>query len=158
MKHFNYHLLKVVYFATILFILLFTGCQQQVETVKKSEPWVGKWVLKSAVHEETGEVKADAIFHYYENGTFASQASFYDRPTLTSNPNTLEEYKSAFDSYRAGYGRYTINETKDTLTYEYSSNLRPHRIASPTSFYFEVIGDTMKIKLGKWSDVLIREL
>jgi len=157
MKYFNYHLPKVMFLTAITFILLLIGCQQQTESAKKTEPWVGKWVLEKAVHEETGEFKGNAIFHYYENGTFASQVSFNDRPTLTSDPNTSEEYKNAFDSYRAGFGTYTVNESKDTLTYEYNYNLRPHRIASPSSFYFEVIGDTMKLKIGKWSDTLIRE-
>ncbi len=155
MRHFNYHSLKLLFL--IITIFIFAGCQQQTEPTKKTDIWVGKWILTKAVHEETGEFKGQAIFHYYANGTFASQVSFPDRPTLTADPNTLEEYKGAFDSYRAGFGTYSINEAKDTLTYEYSCNLRPHRIASPTSFYFEVIGDTLILKIGKWTDTLIRE-
>jgi len=155
-NHFNYLSLKP--FFLIITILILAGCQQQTEPAKKTNPWVGKWTLIKAVHEETGEINGQAVFHYYANGTFASQVSFPDRPTLTADPNSLEEYKSAFDSYRAGFGTYTINESKDTLNYEYSCNLRPHRIASPTSFYFEVIGDTLTLKIGKWTDTLIREL
>jgi len=86
------------------------------------------------------------LYHYYNNGTFSSQLiTSLDPPKLTSNPSTPGEYMAAFDVYRAGFGTYTINEEEDTLTYEYTSNLRPHRIGQPTKVAFTVDDDLMTL-------------
>ncbi len=159
MKYFHGPLFKILCLATLLFMLFLTGCQQQMEYEKETEPWVGKWILKSAVNQQTREeAKVQGIFHLYENGTFTSQTSWGDRPAAASGTKTLEDYKELFNTYRAGYGTYTINATKDTLSYVYSHNMRPHRINdTPTVFYFKVTGDTMIVKHIKWHEILIRE-
>lgn len=136
--------------ASSVFVILimsgyFVGCQQ-TESESKTKPWVGKWLFVE--YEDSAGVKsaASGVYHYYDNGTFASQILTADRPGLTANPSTPEEYKAAFDGYRAGFGTYTVNEEEGTLTYEYSSNLRPHRIGQPTKVYFEVMNNTMTLE------------
>lgn len=130
---------------TLILFYNFWGCQQ-VESEKEMKPWVGKWTFVELVDSAGVKSPGIGVYHYYDNGTFASQIiTSMDRPNLTSNPSTFEEYKAAFDGYRAGYGTYTVNEEEGSLTYEYTSNLRPHRVGQPTQVYFEVKDDIMTL-------------
>ncbi len=131
-------------------ILVYTfggwGCQQ-VEPEKEMKTWVGKWTFVEFADSTGVKSPGIGVYHYYDNGTFASQIiTSTERPNLTANPSTPEDYKAAFDGYRAGFGAYSVNEEEGSLTYEYTSNLRPHRVVGePTKVYFEVKDDIMTL-------------
>ena len=131
---------------TLILLYNFWGCQQ-VESEKEMKPWVGKWTFVEFTDSAGVKYPAIGVYHYYDNGTFASQIiTSMDRPNLTSDPSTPEEYKAAFDDYRAGFGTYNVNEEEGSLNYEYTSNLRPHRVGQPsTKVYFEVKDDIMTL-------------
>jgi hypothetical protein len=143
--------------AASLLALLLAACQPSGEPLAEAEPWTGKWIAVRGTSDAEGELAIDGVYQYHTNGTFASQISFLDRTALEADPATPEEYKVLFDTYRAGYGTYTVNETKDTLTYQYTANMRTHRIASPTSFHFTVSGDTMEVRYESVALTLVRE-
>ncbi len=133
-----------LFVALIMFCILWT-CQQP-KVAEETKPWVGKWMVVEGVDSSGVQFSDIGVYHYYNNGTFSSQLiTSLDRPNLTSNPSTPGEYMAAFDVYRAGFGTYTINEKEDTLTYEYISNLRPHRIGQPTKVSFTVDNDIMTL-------------
>jgi hypothetical protein len=137
--------------------LCLTACQPAGDPAAKAEPWTGKWIAIQGINEAEGEMAIGGVYHYYANGTFASQIGFDEREALEADPSTPEQYKVLFDTYRAGYGTYTVNEAKDTLTYQYTSNMRTHRIASPTSFRFTVSGDTMMVHYEAFTLTFLRE-
>jgi hypothetical protein len=137
--------------------LCLIACQPAGEPAAKADPWTGKWIAIQGISTADGELAIGGVYHYYANGTFASQIAFDEREALEADPSTPEEYKMLFDTYRAGYGTYTVNEPKDTLTYQYVSNMRTHRIASPTSFNFTVSGDTMIVRYEEFSLTFLRE-
>jgi len=136
---------KLALVLTLILFYTFWGCQR-TESENKTKPWVGKWIFVEFADSAGVKSPGLGIYHYYDNGTFASQIiTSMDRPNLTSDPATFEEYKAAFDGYRAGYGTYTVNEEEGSLTYEYTSNMRPHRVRQPTQVYFEVKDDIMML-------------
>ena len=139
---------------TLILFYNFWGCQQ-VESEKEMKPWVGKWTFVEFADSAGVKSPGIGVYHYYDNGTFASQiVTSMDRPNLTSAPSTIEEYKAAFDGYRAGYGTYTVNEEDGSLTYEYTANLRPHRVRQPTQVHFEVKYDTMTLNYKELGFIL----
>lgn len=134
-----------VVFVTLILFYTFWGCQQ-VEPEKEMKPWAGKWTFVEFADSAGVKSPGKGVYHYYDNGTFASQiVTSFERPNLTADPSTPEQYKAAFDGYRAGFGTYTVNEEEGSLTYEYTSNLRPHRVGQPTKVYFEVKDDMMTL-------------
>jgi len=157
MKLFDKSPISIAPLATTALLLCLAACQPAGDPAGEAEPWTGKWIAVQGISEDEGEVAIGGVYHYYANGTFASQISFADREALEADPSTPEEYKALFKTYRAGYGTYTVNGSKDTLTYQYTSNMRTHRIASPTSFHFTVSGDTMETRYEKIRLTLVRE-
>ena len=143
--------------AAVVLVACLVACQPAENPADTPKPWVGKWIAVGAVSDTEGELTISGVYHYYANRTFASQISFKDRPALEEDPSDPNEYKSLFDTYRAGFGTYSVNASEDTLTYEYSSNMRTHRIASPTSFQFTVAGDTMHVTYEMVKIILARE-
>ena len=77
-----------------------------------------------------------------------------NRLELTSDPSSCEEVQAVFDSYRAGFGTYTVNEEEGSLTYEYESNLRPHRIGQPSKAKLQVKENQMILDFGEGGPVL----
>ncbi len=120
--------------------LLIAGCQQKVE----SKPWEGSWIVSSWTTSD-GEVQpTKGLYHYYPDGKFASQLMIPERLDLDANPETLEELKDAFSTYRAGFGTYSVDEEAGKLTYSYDSNMRTHRVKDePTTVAFEITDDDM---------------
>jgi len=137
--------------------LCLIGCQPAGEPAGEAKPWTGKWVVVRGMSDADGELAIGGLYHYYADGTFASQLFLTDRETLEADPSTPEQYSALFDTYRAGHGTYTVNDAEDTLTYQYTSNMRTHRIASPTSFHFTVSGDTMEVRYETFTLTLVRE-
>jgi hypothetical protein len=119
---------------------------QETESENKAKPWVGKWTFIAYVDSGGATYPGKGVYHFYGDGTFTTQMiESLDRPNLTSSPSTLAEYEATFDQYRAGFGTYTVNEEEGSLIYEYTSNLRPHRVGKPTKVYFEFKDDTMTL-------------
>jgi hypothetical protein len=138
--------------------ILVSSCQAPAtEEEAAAKPWVGKWSLVRIVSPEGEELAANGVWHYYADGTFSSQFGLVDRPSLEADPTEADEYQAAFDSYRAGFGTYTVDESGDSLTYEYVGNLRPHRIGQPTVLTIEVFGDTLTARTAEgWAILLTR--
>ncbi len=139
---------------TLILFYTFWGCQQ-VESEKEMKPWVGKWTFVEFADSAGVKSPGEGVYHYNDDGTFASQIiTSIERPNLTADPSTLEEYKAAFEGYRAGYGTYTVNEEEGSITYEYTSNMRPHRVGQPTKVYFEVKDDNMNFNYKELGFIL----
>lgn len=119
---------------------LTNSCQTKVE----SKPWEGRWILSQVIFAEGDEQAATGFYHYYSDGKFASQAVVLGRPSLESDPETLEELTAAVADYRAGFGAYSVDEQAGILTYSYEANLRTHRQEDePTAVPFEITPDGM---------------
>ena len=76
-----------------LLVLLLAACQPEGETAQEPDPWTGKWIAVRAISDAEGEIALGGVYHYYENGTFASQLSFLNRTVLEADPATPEEYE-----------------------------------------------------------------
>ena len=137
-------------FLLLIFILATTISAQQNGS---ASPWIGKWILIEAIDPEGVGVEELGVWHYYSDGTFSSQLIVKDQPKLEYEPSTAEEFADVFRSYRAGFGTYTVNETGDTLTYEYQANMRPHRIGQPTKVFLQIEGNKMTQVIGYWKVV-----
>ena len=127
--------LNSVFAAIVLLLigLLFTGCQQKVE----SKPWEGRWILSHVTSPGGDEVPyVKGILHNYADGTFASHLMFPNRIDLDANPETLEELKNAFSKYFAGFGAYSIDEHAGTITFSYDGSLRPHRMKAGKTYTY----------------------
>jgi hypothetical protein len=158
MKNLILNTLRFTGFLTLIMLYAFGNCQQQPKSETEIKPWVGKWVVIEGTDSSGMKFSESGVYHYYANGTFSSQLiTSLDRPALTSNPSTPGEYVAAFDRYRAGFGRYKVNEAEGTLIYEYICNLRPHRIEQPTKVSFKVENDKMTLIYNFGTITLKRE-
>jgi len=110
---------------------------QAEENNAQSKPLEGRWIL-SHVTTPYGDVlhRVKGIYHYYTDGTFTGQTMFPDRLDLDANPETLEEFKSAFLKYFAGFGTYSIDKQAGTITFCYDGSLRPHRMKSGKTYTY----------------------
>ncbi|MCH7528416.1 MAG: lipocalin-like domain-containing protein [Candidatus Marinimicrobia bacterium] len=120
--------------------LLIAGCKQKVE----SKPWEGSWIVSNWATPDGEELPLKGLAHYYPDGKFASQMMESERLDLDTDPETLEELKDSFSTYRAGFGTYSVDEQAGKLTYSYDGNMRTHRVKDePTTVTLEITGDDM---------------
>jgi hypothetical protein len=131
------------------------NCQKQKETEMGTKPWIGKWTVFEGTDSSGVKFSERGVYHYYKNGTFASQlVTSIETPAIASDPSTPEEYQAAFDVYRAGYGTYSVNEEADIMTYQYSANMRPHRIGRPTEVAIQVKQDILTLNYNDGAFIL----
>jgi hypothetical protein len=131
------------------------NCQQQKKSEIGTNPWVGKWTVAEGTDSSGVKFSERGVYHYYGNGTFASQlVTSVETPKLASDPSTPGEYQAAFDVYRAGFGSYSVNEEEGIMTYQYSSNMRPHRIGKPTDVSIKVEQDIMTLNYNEGAFIL----
>ena len=126
--------LNSVFAAIVLLLigLLSTGCQQKVE----SKPWEGRWILTHVTSPDGDVEPLKGIFHFYTDGKFAHNLMDLDRLDLDASPETLEEFKNAFSTYRAGFGTYSFDEQAGTFTFSEDGDLRPHRMKAGKTYTY----------------------
>lgn len=138
-------------FVTLSF---FSACNNQQQTEKSDNPFVGKWNFFEQVSVDGEDATRESIGFdiYLENGFYTHTWMFLDGPKLEGSPKTLEDYKAVVDYYNAQFGKYTYNLEDSTLTWANEGNLLPNQRNTPLTFKFKIVQDTIfyRFPAGKW--------
>jgi Lipocalin-like domain len=129
--------------AIIVTVLLTLGvgnmeAQQNKATVM---PLVGTWTLISV-----DNIKPDGS-HTPRHGSHPSGLLIFDAQGRYSlvvlTEGTPEEYKAAIEGNNADYGRYSVNESEQSITFHMDHASHPELEGSSHTRYFTLIGDRL---------------
>ena len=115
--------------------------------------FLGTWLLKRFVLETP---IGEPIYPLGENpiGISIFDSSRYmsaqlcqrDRPHFASESPALEEFQTAFATYIAYYGRYTVDEKKKTLTTHVQGASNPDWVGEDQLRYYDLSGEKLVLK------------
>lgn len=137
-----------------LFALVMTG--SALAMADDAAQLVGTWRLASAEYRladgslaatDWGDAPEGRIF-YDAGGNMAAQLSRTDRPRFASSDRrngTTEEYKSAFDSFIAYFGTYTVDTVAKTVTHKVRACSFQNWVGTDQRRFYRLDGDTLTL-------------
>ena len=143
-------------FIFVAFILIFLFACQKPETTPSNlpDPIVGTW--KSIEISYDGEPYDEMGYSTFTPGGFWSFQLRTPNPlNLTTAPETLEEYKSVVNSYKAAFGSYKIDG--DSCLCSGTYDLKPQYMGNIVRAKYQVGNDTLIFDVGKWRYTWIRQ-
>jgi hypothetical protein len=119
------------------------------------EQFIGTWKLVSceAVRGNGDVVKPlgdspKGVLMYDANGNMSAQLFPSDRHDFASEDQTAasdSEIRSAFLSFSAYYGTYSVNDDNDVVTHHVEGALVPNRVGSDQLRNFKLDGDKLTL-------------
>ena len=119
------------------------------------EQLVGTWRLKSCeLRRSDGKtthpygMKPVGQLMYDAAGNMSVQVMKPGRPKFSVNDKfegSAEEVKSAFDGYECYFGKYEVDEDKNTVTHHIEGSLLPNWEGKPQKRFFELSDDQLRL-------------
>jgi len=135
-------------FSVILFFLASAHAAPPQDKLAKQ--FVGAWRLISIEGSSRVEPRSidrpTGIIIYDQSGRVAVQIAYkLDRKPFANALGTPEEKVSAYDSYTAYYGTYTVDAKEGTVTHHLEERLRPGGRGIKNVRYFELKNDRITL-------------
>ena len=135
------------------------------KAAKAQDRLVGTWKLVSFEDRRpTGEVTHPhgrdplGVIMYDNAGRMAAQIMNRGRPDFADRRQpTPEEKKTAYDTYIAYFGSYSVNESEGTVTHHVEGGLNPNAVRSDLKRSFEFSGNRLILKPVGQTSVLTWE-
>jgi Lipocalin-like domain len=130
-----------------IFVFLFAFVSSPLFAMTEADKFVGVWRLLSieyrtddgAVVESPYGAEPEGTIMYDSLGNMAAQIGRKDRPRFSSSDRmagSVEEKKTAFETYIAYFGRYHVDERERTVTHEVQQALFPNWTGSKQVRYY----------------------
>jgi Lipocalin-like domain len=131
----------------VCYLLIIGGFSVPVHAMTEADKFVGLWRLVSAEYrsddgalvESPFGTEPEGMLMYDSYGNMAVQIARKNRERFASSDRlggTDEEIKTAFSSYTAYFGRYSVDERERIVTHNVQQSLYPNQIATPLKRYY----------------------
>ena len=146
MKSLNSTQFGLCIFGMICLFALLLACSTS-ENQNELNPIVGTWVITVITYD--GERYDETGYSTFTKGGFWTvQLKTPNKLNLTEAPQTLEEYQSVLNSYKASFGTYKL---KGDSCYCYDENdLKPQNVGNVIPGKYKIENDILIFDVGKW--------
>ncbi len=141
-------------FVTISFAILISCQQPETTPTNLPHPIVGTWKSIEITHDR--EKYDEMGYSTFTSGGFWSVQLRTPNPlNLTQAPETLEEFQSVVNSYKAAFGSYKI--AGDSCLCFGTYDLKPQFMGNIVRGKYQVVNDTLIFDVGNWRYTWIRQ-